>query len=66
MYNTLCAVTVLLISLCINDCIFMFIVRVCRDQWIRAKYDRKEFVLEAKDDDKQYLLGKIDCPHIIY
>ena len=33
--------------------------RVCRDQWIRAKYERKEFTIEAKDSDKQYLSGML-------
>ncbi len=31
---------------------------VCREQWIRAKYDRKEFVLEATDDERPYTIGK--------
>jgi hypothetical protein len=30
---------------------------ICRDQWIRAKYERREFVSGAKDSDKSYLLG---------
>ena len=32
--------------------------RVCRDQWIRAKYERKEFTIEAIDSDKLYLSGQ--------
>ena len=31
--------------------------RVCREQWIRAKYERKEFVLEATDDERPYTIG---------
>ncbi|XP_003385504.1 PREDICTED: arf-GAP with dual PH domain-containing protein 1-like [Amphimedon queenslandica] len=34
-----------------DDCL------VCRDQWIRAKYERKEFIIETKDSDKPYLQG---------
>lgn len=30
---------------------------VCREQWIRAKYERKEFVLEATDDERPYTIG---------
>ena len=32
---------------------------VCRDQWIRAKYERKEFAKDADDSKKQYLTGRI-------
>ena len=31
---------------------------VCREQWIRAKYERKEFVLEATDDERPYTVGE--------
>jgi len=31
--------------------------RVCREQWIRAKYERKEFILEATDDERPYVVG---------
>ncbi len=34
-----------------------FFCRVCREQWIRGKYERKEFILEATDDERPYTIG---------
>ena len=30
---------------------------MCREQWIRAKYERKEFTSEAKSEDIDYMKG---------
>ena len=35
--------------------------RVLREQWIRAKYDRKEFLAEATDQDRSYTTGQRMC-----
>lgn len=38
---------------------YTYLSRVCREQWIRAKYERKEFTKEAADGkDRAYVLGK--------
>ena len=35
----------------------VLICRVCREQWIRAKYERKEFLAETLDADRPYTAG---------
>ena len=36
----------------------ILVSRVIREQWIRAKYERKEFLAEATDDDRAYTTGQ--------
>ena len=45
-------------------CFYVMVIphcnRICREQWIRAKYERREFVLDAAEDDKMrpYVTGR--------
>ena len=32
---------------------------VCREQWIRAKYDRKEFLSDKTDESIPYITGEL-------
>ena len=32
---------------------------VCREQWIRAKYDRKEFLSDKTDESIPYMTGEL-------
>lgn len=46
---------------CACVCMYGLLVnlcRVCREQWIRAKYERREFVLEATDEERPYTIGE--------
>ncbi len=36
---------------------YCFYCRVCREQWIRAKYERKEFVADTGDAKPGYMTG---------
>ena len=38
---------------------YSHVSRVIREQWIRAKYERKEFLAEAADDDRTYTTGQL-------
>ena len=38
---------------------YSHVSRVIREQWIRAKYERKEFLAEAADDDRTYTTGQV-------
>lgn len=42
--------------------------RVHREQWIRAKYERREFVAGVKDVDRPYITGMYvqpSLPHVL-
>ena len=47
----------------VNLCNFNFVYsfRVVREQWIRAKYERKEFLVEHDESHRPYQTGTCVC-----